>query len=168
MSDDELDGRLAAASERLGNLANALLAGGPWPLAVRIDHTPEAVWGPREVLAHLEEMLPYWLGEVERILESTDDPAAFGRTATDDVRLRIIERDRTLPPRELVARAEVGIERWRRRWAELDEGDRLREGTHAMLGRMTTTDVASRFAVGHLEEHLVQLAAVLDGDTTGG
>jgi hypothetical protein len=157
MSDD-LDQRLAAASERLDGLGAALQAGGPWELADRFDHSPEASWGPRETLAHLEEMLPYWLGEAERILDDPSGGATLGRAATDDVRLAIIERDRTLPIGELVARVEVGIERWRRRWPEVDGASRERTGTHVTLGVMTVTDIATRFAVSHLEDHLDQLA----------
>jgi len=33
-------------------------AGEPWPLAEDYGTGPEASWGPREVLAHVEEMLP--------------------------------------------------------------------------------------------------------------
>jgi hypothetical protein len=164
MNDDELDGRLAAASERLADLGAALERGGPWPLAERFDHSPEASWGPRETLAHLEEMLPFWLGEAERVLEGAGEPVPFGRLATDDVRLAIIARDRTLPLHELLARVQSGIERWRRRWTELDEGHRSRRGIHPTLGELTVTAIATRFTVGHLEDHLDQLAGSLDGE----
>lgn len=163
MSDDDLDLRLAAASARLAELGTTLQARGPWPLAERFDHSPEASWGPRETLAHLEEMLPFWLGEAERLLDAPDDAVTFGRVATDDVRLAIIERDRTLPLRELVARVQVGIDRWRRRWAELDGPSRGRHGTHVTLGDLTVADIATRFVVGHVEDHLDQLAAAIEG-----
>lgn len=161
MNDVDLDGRLAAAGDRVASLERALRTRAPWPLAARFDHSPEASWGPPEILAHLEEMLTYWLGEAERILEGPDEHTAFGRVATDDVRIGIIGRDRTLPLRELVARVQVGIDRWRRRWAELDQASRQRTGTHPSLGVLTVTDVATRFTVGHLEDHLDQLAAAL-------
>jgi hypothetical protein len=165
MSDD-LDQRLAAATERLDRLGASLQAGGPWPLAERFDHAPEASWGPRETLAHLEEMLLYWLGEAERILDDPAGGATLGRVATNDVRLAIIERDRTLPIRELVARVRVGIERWRRYLQDLDPASRDRTGTHVTLGTVTVNDVATRFAVSHLEDHLDQLAdAIGDGAT---
>jgi hypothetical protein len=162
MRDDDLDHRLAAAGERLADFGKALERGGPWPLADRFDHAPEASWGPRETLAHLEEMLPFWLGEAERILEGGGAPVTFGRVATDDIRLAIITRDRELPLRELLTRVQDGIERWRRRWAELDAPSRERQGTHVTLGDLTVTDIATRFATGHLEDHLDQLAATLD------
>lgn len=161
MSDD-IDRRLAAASGRLAALGQALEAGEPWPLAERFDHAPEASWGPRETLAHLEEMLPYWLGEAERILDDPAGTAVFGRVATNDLRLAIIERDRSLPIRELVARVQAGIERWRRRWTQIDAASRGRQGMHVSLGPATVSDVATRFAVGHLEDHLDQLAGAID------
>jgi hypothetical protein len=168
MSDDDIDRRLAVASDRLGGLGSALQVGGPWPLAARFDHSPEAAWGPCEILAHLEEMMPYWLGEAERILASPETSAAFGRVATDDIRLAVIERDRSLPLPELLARAQVGIERWRRRWGELDQQRRMRVGTHVALGELTVTDIATRFVTSHLEGHLDQLAAALGGGPTPG
>lgn len=161
MSDDDIDARLADASDRLTGLTDPLLAGAPWPLAVAFDNSPEASWGPRETLAHLEEMLAYWLGEMERVLEAPREGAPFGRVITDEVRLAIIERDRTLPLRELVARVQLGIDRWRRRWAELDDASRARTGTHPRLGEMAVRDLASRFAVVHLEDHLDQLEAAI-------
>ena len=168
MNDDELDQRLAAASDRLAGLRSALQDGGPWALAARFDHSPEATWGPREILAHLAEMLPFWLGEAERILDAADESTPFGRVATDEVRLAIIERDRALPLRELLASVDLGIERWRRRWATLDEASRGRSATHVTLGRLSVADVGTRFVAGHLEGHLDQLADAVRGDSAAG
>jgi DinB superfamily len=157
---DEFDRRLAAAAARLTTFGSVLGAG-DWPLAARFDHAPEAAWGPREVLAHLAEMLPYWLGEAERIVDMTAGPEPFGRIATNDVRIGIIERDRSLPIRELVARIDDGVARWRRRWAELDEADRSRAGLHPALGEFTVDQVAGRMVATHLEDHLDQLTTSL-------
>ena len=168
MSTDDLDTRLAAASGRMTALGGRLAAGGPWPLAERFDHAPEAAWGPREVLAHLGEMLPYWLGEAERIVDMAAGPEPFGRIATDDVRLAIIERDRTLPVRELLARVANGLERWQRRWAKLDASERDRMGLHPTLGELHVSDIATRFVTGHLESHLDQLEATLVDDFAAG
>ena len=71
------------------------------PLAERFDDAPEAEWGPVEVLAHVAEMIPFWQGEMERIIVGVAggaaEPIPFGRVATDTVRLAVLERDRTLP-----------------------------------------------------------------------
>jgi hypothetical protein len=161
VGNDELDRRLAAAGDRLAGLSRSLELGAPWALASRFDHSPEASWGPPEILAHLAEMQSYWLAEAERILDASGQVESFGRTATNDLRLAIIERDRTLPLPELEARVRDGIDHWRRRWAEFDPADRGRSAVHVTLGRMTVSDLATRLVVGHLEGHLDQLAGAL-------
>ena len=58
---------------------------------------PEASWGPPEVLAHVAEMLPFWQGEMERDPDGSRraSPVPFGRSASDPIRLGLIERDRS-------------------------------------------------------------------------
>jgi len=161
MTTDDFDSRLAAVADRLSGL-RPVLEGGSWPLAERFDHAPEASWGVREVLAHLEEMFSFWLGEAERVVDMSTGPEPFGRVATEEVRVAVISRDRTLPVRELLARIFVGIERWRRRWAELSETERARTGMHPTQGELTVSDLATRFVADHAEGHLDQLSEILE------
>lgn len=144
----------------------AVEAGAPWPLATTIDHSDEAHWGPVEVLAHLAEMAPYWLGEMERVLGGGAEPVPFGRVATDPVRLAILERDRSLPPRELYDRTTSALERMERRLAELTPAELARRGLHPSRGEMTVAEIPERFVVGHLADHVVQLEALLGGPST--
>src|SRR3990172_5079491 len=112
--------RLAAARAAFAALPPRVTAGEPWALATAFGTEPEASWGPREVLAHTAEMLPFWLGEFERIVEAgrgAGDGLPFGRGAGDALRIGILARDRTLPPRELFHRIDAGIARWERRLA---------------------------------------------------
>ena len=77
----ELD-RLATVRQAYADLAPRVSAGDPWPLATAFGTEPEASWGPREVLAHVVEMLPYWLGELERVVDGDGTtPVPFGRMA---------------------------------------------------------------------------------------
>ena len=61
--------------------------------------------GPREVLAHVAEMLPFWMGEIELILDAGADgePLGFGRLEDDPMRVEIITRDRGFPARSCLA-----------------------------------------------------------------
>jgi hypothetical protein len=138
----------------------------PWPLAEAFGTEPEASWNPREVLAHVQEMLPYWLGEYERVVAGGGtEPVPFGRTAADALRIGILERDRTLPLRELFGRIDGGIGRWLERLAEAGpDGGADRHGLHGRLGDLTAPAIADRFVVTHLEEHDEQLRALLDRD----
>jgi hypothetical protein len=158
--------RLEAATNAILALRPAVEARTPWPLAELYGTEAEARWGPPEVLAHLEEMLPFWLGEMERILDGPPGaPVPFGRVAADAVRIGIIGRDRTLPVRELFARVEHDAARLAARMRQLGAADVEREGLHPRLGVMTVGALLERFTVSHLEEHVEQLRESLDHPT---
>jgi hypothetical protein len=153
--------RLDAATAGMMALRRDLEAGEPWALAETFGAEPEAHWGPREVLAHCAEMLPYWVGEIERILDGPE-PARYGRVQTDEIRIGLIERDRTLPIRELLARIEDGTARFDRRLPELGAADLARRGLHPTRGEQTIEQVLEVTVVGHMEGHLGQLHEALD------
>ena len=133
----------------------------PWPLADRFDHAPEASWGPPELLAHVAEMLPYWLGEVERILAGPGQPVAFGRVGTDPVRVAIIGRDRTLPIGELYTRIHDGLARWTDRLKTLTPAQLGKVGLHPRQGEMTVEAIIGRQVLHHVNEHVLQLEGIL-------
>ena len=88
--------RLEAAASAMTRMGAAIAAREPWPLTETYGPGPESEWGPREVLAHAAEMIPYWLGEIELILDAgvdatraaagTDAPG-FGRLEADSIRV---------------------------------------------------------------------------------
>jgi hypothetical protein len=159
----DLIARLRPAEAELSDLAPAVEAGRPWPLSDNFGTEPEAHWGPPETLAHVAEMVPFWTGEIERILAGESEPVPFGRVATNELRLGIIERDRSLPPRELFARIHSDTARLAARLEELTPAEAGRRGQHPRLGEMTVAEIVPRFLVGHLSEHVVQLRGALGG-----
>ncbi len=157
-----LSAALRSAAADLAALEPAVLGAAPWPLAGRFDHSDEAAWGPPEVLAHVGEMLPYWMGQVARVLATpADEPATFGRLATDAVRAGIIGRDRELPLRELFARIAADAERAAASVARLSAEDLARIGRHPVRGEMRVDAIVERFIVDHLAEHARQLRDLL-------
>jgi len=156
---------LRPAGARFDATRPAIVEGAPWPLAERIDDAPEAEWGPPEVLAHVAEMVPYWQGEIERVIAGTaagaSVPVPFGRVATDAMRLGVLERDRSLPPTELYDRIASSVGRLERRLSALTPAERADVGLHPRLGEMTVEAMAVRFVISHLAEHAVQLEAIL-------
>jgi hypothetical protein len=157
---DLLD-RLDAARAGLAATRPAVETRAPWPLAETFDDSDEARWGPGEVLAHLAEMAPYWLGEIERVLAGHPEPEPFGRIASDPVRIALVERDRSLPPRELYDRIEENLRRFDRRWRTLTPAELARRGLHPTRGEFTVEAMPERFIVGHLEDHVQQLERLL-------
>ena len=154
--------RIAAARRAYAELAPRVVAGEPWALADDYGTGPEASWGPREVLAHVEEMLPFWLGEMERIVDAPGSaPVPFGRTADDPVRIGILVRDRSLPLRVLFGRIDAGLGAWTDRLPRLSDADQARVGLHPRLGEMPAGDILERFVIGHAEDHVTQLNEIL-------
>ena len=155
--------RVAAARAAYTGLQPRVTAGDPWPLADTFDDSDEARWGPGEVLSHLAEMVPYWLGEIERVLAGDPEPVPFGRIATNPVRIALVERDRSVPPRELYDRIDGDLQRFDQRWRTLSPAELARRGLHPTRGELTVAAMPDRFIVGHLEDHVRQIEEILAG-----
>jgi hypothetical protein len=158
--------RLDAAIRDMVAMRADIEARGPWPLAEMYGPEPEASWGPPELLAHVEEYLRYWLGEIERVLDGDGTtPIPFGRVATDEIRIGVIGRDRSLPIRELFSRIEADMTRVSARLREITAAQAAMRGTHPTRGEMTVPEMLEPFLVAHSEGHVRQLREIL---ATGG
>jgi hypothetical protein len=159
---NELD-RLASLRAAYAGLERPVMRRAPWPLATAFGTEPEAAWGPPELLAHVAEMLLFWLGELERVVEggAAGQVPGFGRVATDAVRIGLIGRDRTLPLRVLFDRVDGGLRAWSDRLGSLTAEERARVGRHPTLGEFAATAILDRFVLGHAEEHAEQLETIL-------
>jgi len=133
---------------------------------------PESAWGPREVLAHVGEMLPFWMGEIELIVDAAVDagraaagaePPGFGRLETDPIRIEVIGRDRTFPARELLSRVMSEADRVAARFRSLTDAEAASLGRHVTRGDLAVSAVAQQLIVGHIEGHVAQLRESLAG-----
>jgi hypothetical protein len=150
--------KMRTARDNLVRMRSRVEMGAPPP-----DDLPRRrEWVGREILAHIDEMLPYWLGEIERVITGTIEPVPFGREQTDLIRILTIDRDRTLPVPELYARLDNSLERVLRRLLELDERQVERRGLHKRRGEMTVRQIVDTMLASHIEEHVKQMAAALD------
>jgi hypothetical protein len=163
----QLADRLEAAAVAIVDLGDAINGGEPWPLSEVYGPGPESAWGPREVLAHVSEMLPFWLGEIELVLAESGragagaEPPGFGRTEADPLRVEVIGRDRGFPSRELIDRIDVEGARVARRLRALNDAEAATVGRHVTRGDLSVTEMAERFLVTHVEGHVTQLREIL-------
>jgi hypothetical protein len=162
--------RLERAAAAMQEVGPTIAAGEPWPLTETYGPGPESEWGPREVLAHSAEMIPYWLGEIELIVDAGVDaaraqagtePPGFGRLEGDALRVQVIGRDRAFPARELLGRIDVEARRAANRFRALTDADAARLGRHVTRGDLSIADIAERLLVGHLEGHVTQLRDIV-------
>jgi hypothetical protein len=157
-----LAGRIGDSIATIASGGAGIASRSPLPADARIGHDEDA-WGPREVLAHVGEAVPFWLGEIERILaaDPASGPAPFGRTAADEARAMIIDRDRTLPVDFLLARLERDGAALGTRVGGLSPVDLARACRHPAWGDMTLVAMIERTLAGHLEGHVEQLRRIL-------
>lgn len=151
-SPDRWAARLQAAAGRIRAHVGALP---PRALTSPDPDTGER-WDAGQLLAHVAEMLSYWVREAELVVASGDG-VPFGRVKTDPERVAAIERDRREDPVRLLGRMDEGVAAVLAFVGSLDPTALARVGTHQTLGRMTVADVVDRFVVAHLEEHAEQL-----------
>lgn len=156
---DHLDAGLTALKAQRPRVE----AAAPFPKSDNILHNvPEAYWYPPEVLAHLNEMLEFWFGEVERIMAGNGtDPVPFGRVAANELRISVIDRDRTLPFRELYSRIESTVNRATARLAEMTDADLDRQGDREGRGIVAVGTIVNDSMAGHLMEHVRQIDDLL-------
>jgi DinB superfamily len=164
--------RLQAASGRMAGMTEAIDAGRPWPVGPVAGDGPESTWGPPEVLAHVAEMLGFWLDQIELVIAASAaaagtayEPVPMGRMTDDPLRAAAIERDREMPTADLVARILAAIERYTARLPALTAQDWASLGLHPRLGPMTVDQMLDRFVLGHMDDHVAQLQVSL-GDRT--
>ena len=160
---DDLADRLRDAGTALLDLRGALVAGEPWPLSAVYGTEPEADWGPHEVLAHVNEMLPYWVDQLGAVLaaDPAGPPPPFGRVATDAHRIGRIAADRALAIDPLLDQIAVGLEAATTFIAAMSDTDGERIGLHPARGEITIRASLEPFLVGHVEGHVAQLREIL-------
>jgi hypothetical protein len=135
-------------------------ARGPRPGLTEPDPRTGDRWDPGQVWAHVAEFIPYWIGEVRRVVAAAaagSDPAAFGRTRSDPRRVGEIERRRDEGPAALMATVRGEAARLREVLAGLDGPAWAARGLHPTLGVLPLAEIVEHFLVGHLEEHADQL-----------
>ena len=155
-----LAARISVAIAAIVARAEAITAAAPLPPHARLGHDEDA-WGPREILAHVAEAVPYWHGEIARILagDPADGPASFGRTADDPVRAGILVRDRTLPAFVLLDGLGRDGAALTARIRRMTAGELDRVGRRIGTGDTMVEALIEATLAGHLEGHVRQLEA---------
>ncbi len=134
-------------------------------------HRPEAAqrlatppgndeWSALQVLGHVAEMIPYWLGHC-RTLIAAHEPPHFGRTPDAPERLAAVDPDALKQPEALVSLLEAEIQAAAKTLRQLTPAERRKTGIHVKRGMMTVDEILEQFIVAHAEDHLVQVRTAL-------
>jgi hypothetical protein len=152
VNDRERRTRLQSAAGRIRAAAPLL----PAEALTTPDPDTGERWDRGQILAHVAEMLPYWVRQVELVVAG-DGQTPFGRVRADPGRVGPIERDRRQDPDRLLTRIDQGVAGVLAMLDGLDEAALARTGRHQTLGELSAGEIVDRFLVEHLEEHADQL-----------
>jgi hypothetical protein len=129
----------------------------------RLRATGDKKWSVMQILGHMVEMIPYWLGHCRVLIAATAEPPVFGRGPNAPERMAGIERGSNGDPKELLGLLNDEVEAAARAIREMSAAERSKKGLHIKLGELTVADSVERFIVAHAEEHLEQIRAALLG-----
>lgn len=147
--------RLESVSEQLSSLLRQS------EIAQRLRARPgENEWSVMQVLAHLVEMIPYWLGHCQT-LAAADAPPQFGRTQESPERLAGVARGETRSLDQLMSELGDEVQAAARAIRRMTPDERDRRGIHLKRGAMSVAEVIEMYIVAHAEEHLAQVRATL-------
>lgn len=120
----------------------------------------EADWSAMQVMGHLVEMLPYWMGQC-RVLIASEKPPAFGRALDQPERLAGPLHGASADPDELLRQWNEAVEQAAPAIRRMSAQEWSKKGTHTRRGEMTVGDIIEFFIVAHAEEHLAQVKQAL-------
>jgi hypothetical protein len=128
--------------------------------AAKLYHTPEeGEWSIMQSLAHIQEFLPYWAGEVEKLVACPGQN--FGRTMQDEGRLQALRVHGQDPLPRLKEALPGSYARLDDVLSRLQEDDLELSAQHVRYGERTLEWFIDEFITAHLHNHVLQLRACL-------
>jgi len=127
----------------------------------KLYKTPaEDEWTIMQNLAHTVEFMPFWAGEIEKLV--AEPGRNFGRTAQDEGRLRGIS-DHEADRLDVIKAALPGsYDRLDEVLGNLKDSDLELTGVHVRYGEKPLAWFVEEFVTGHLRGHVEQIKGCLE------
>lgn len=119
----------------------------------------ENEWTVMENLAHLVEFMPYWAGEISKLVERPGQN--FGRVAIDEARLTAIREHGHDSLAQIRAALPGSFARLDEVLGGLQDGDLDLTAHHVRYGERTLEWFIGEFVTEHLHNHVVQIKECL-------
>jgi hypothetical protein len=120
----------------------------------------ENEWTIMQNLAHIVEFMPYWAGEIEKLV--AEPGRNFGRTAQDEGRLRGISEHATDSQEEIKAALPVSYARLDEALGNLQDSDLELTGKHVRYGEKPLGWFIEDIVTDHLSGHVEQIKRCLE------
>ena len=120
----------------------------------------ENEWTIMQNLSHIVEFMPFWAGEIEKLL--AEPGRNFGRTAEDEGRLRGISEHETDSLEEVKTALPGSYARLAEVLGRLQDSDLELVGRHMRYGEKPLIWVVEEYETGHLQGHVEQIKKCLE------
>lgn len=158
-----MDRRLETYLQRVADVERRLIAlGRPLAGLTAPDERDGERWEAAQVWGHITEFVPYWIEQIEAVLDDPG-PRSFGRTRSDPDRLAGIEAGKAMSFEVHLHWLTEHLADLRGFLSALSEADWERKGVHPKLGAMSLDRMIEEFLIGHLEQHAEQLEKLAVG-----
>ncbi len=117
-------------------------------------------WSIMQLLAHINEIMPYWADEVEKLVAKPGQN--FGRVMSDETRLKAVSDFGEIELNQARATLPTNYIRLYTVLSQLKDSDLALTGTHSRYGQRGLDWFIQEFVTGHLHNHLNQLRACVD------
>jgi len=116
-------------------------------------------WSIMQNLAHIVEIMPYWAGEIEKLVAKPGQN--FGRTMQQEARLQAIREHGRDSLEQIRAALPGSYGRLEEVLGSLKDSDLRLTGHHVKFGDETLDWFIEEFVTGHLVNHLEQIKGCL-------
>jgi hypothetical protein len=120
----------------------------------------ENEWTIMQNLAHVVELMPYWAGEIEKLLAALGEN--FGRLQQDEGRLRAISEHGTDSLEQVKGALPGSYARLEEVLGKLKDSDLELTGRHVRFGEKSLEWIIKEFVTDHLRGHVEQIKGCLE------
>lgn len=115
-------------------------------------------WSIIEIIGHVEEVIPYWVNELVRVVEA--DGTEWGRGLQDEARLQAVAEAPSRNVTDILNGIKVAQQHANIKWETLKEEDLSLEAPHRnpKFGVKPMSFLVEHFITGHLANHEKQIA----------
>jgi hypothetical protein len=120
----------------------------------------ENEWTIMQNLAHIVELMPYWAGEIEKLLAAPGEK--FGRTQQDEGRLRAISEHGADSLEQVKGALPGSYARLEEVLGKVKDSNLELTGRHVRYGEKSLEWIIHEFVTDHLRGHVEQIKGCLE------
>ena len=133
-------------------------------VAQRLRAAGQDEWSALEIVGHMNEMIPYWMGHIHALAAAAGAPPQFGRAIDAPERLEGVQRAAKANPEELLGVLDREIRAAAADIRRMPATERAKKGIHSRIGEVTVAGAIEQLVVDHAEAHVEQLKQAIGAE----